>query len=65
MGQAPPRGEEGRKEKKSKEKKDFVESGTRTPTLPFTGTLARIVPVEPPWLDNKLKGPYCHSYRTG
>ena len=45
-----------RKKKKNKTKKEFAESGTRTPTLPFTGIKARIVPVEPPRLDNELKG---------
>ena len=30
-----------RKKKKSKKKTFFAESGTRTPTLPFTGSTAR------------------------
>ena len=39
-----------------KKKKSFAESGTRTPTLPFSGNEARNDPVEPPRLDSELKG---------
>ncbi len=37
-------------------KKQIAESGTRTPTLPISGNIARSDPVEPPWLDSKLEG---------